>query len=480
MAREVQYQVVLSSGLVVMLSVLVTFGLIKWRRKRREVQTITLQYHLTRKQLEAPATSNSTMDNAMMKVDDFRFRRRSAFFKRIFPRKLHNVDYYHIAGTNGKGSVCELLRCCLVANGHLVGTFTSPHIHTIRERIRIGGDIISMDDFVRHAATLQCDFQNNLWLLPFDKLLAIALLHFAEAGADTIILEVGIGGKYDSTNFIERPPTASIITSISYDHQSLLGNSLEEIAEQKAGIIKPSSVVFTCTSQTDTSMQVLKEVADRNNSDLVLVRAEDKHPYLNITAGNRPSWVLADNIRLVEAVAAHLGLDMKGLQQASWPCRFEVFEVGLQRTPLVIDGAHNEGSMSKLMEQLNERFPHRGVHIVFGAAADKNVEAMLKIAHVASVSLFLVCAPHPRAMYTHELHKILEPEGIKHTHTTKLDNLPVERGLELALQTCAKGDIVLVCGSFLVASRARQWLANEQPSLFSRNDWVHESDVPFT
>ncbi|CAM9115973.1 unnamed protein product [Discosporangium mesarthrocarpum] len=342
--------------------------------------------------------------------------------------------------------------------------------------------MISKADLVHHVTSLQETFDRNPWLIFFDKLLAVALLHFAMADVNALVLEVGIGGKYDSTNFFERPAKASIITHVSYDHQALLGNSLQEISSQKAGIIKPGTVVFSCDSQPDPVRQVIEEVAKAMQVELVLVGPDKQKAFArNVVLKNTlgvPSWVLPDNLALAEAAAACAGLTLKGFDKASWPCRFEVFDVGPMRTKLVIDGAHNEGSVHKLMLTLAERFPGRQVHRVFGAAADKDLVPLIQAVCLGRGSLFLVHAHHPRAANTEELRKRLPAAGVEEgLRVCELKGLAVEKGLELAMQACDNNGVVVVCGSFFVASQAREWLAREYPSLFNICDWVYEADL---
>jgi hypothetical protein len=163
----------------------------------------------------------------------------------------------HIAGTKGKGSTVEFISSSLISSGAKVGVFTSPHIHTARERVKIGRNLISKEDMIRLGTKALEVMSLHSWTMFFDCLLAVSLHYFGENDVDYMVLETGIGGRYDSTNFVSNP-AACVITSISIDHQHLLGNTREEIAVQKAGIIKKNSHVFTPATQTPGVMEVLK------------------------------------------------------------------------------------------------------------------------------------------------------------------------------------------------------------------------------
>lgn len=196
-------------------------------------------------------TSQTTEDlfNARKKKID------ELFQNNPFPSSCKVV---HVAGTKGKGSTVEYISKGLIGNGRSVGVFTSPHMHTARERIRVGKSMISREDMVRYGEeALRC-LNGFSWAVFFDLLLVAALKYFEDRKVEYMVLESGIGGRYDTTNFIGHP-AACVITSISLDHQSLLGETVEEIAWQKAGIIKPNTHVFTPASQLPSVLKVFQE-----------------------------------------------------------------------------------------------------------------------------------------------------------------------------------------------------------------------------
>jgi dihydrofolate synthase/folylpolyglutamate synthase len=182
----------------------------------------------------------------------------------------------HVAGTKGKGSTVEYIAAGMRKHGK-VGVFTSPHLHTARERVRVDSDLISMDDFTRlgvNSLNLAGKYPNsNEWIVFFDYLLTLAIQYFDELGVNSIVLETGIGGRYDSTNFLDSC-AASVITRIGIDHQAMLGDSIEEIAWQKAGIIKEYGHVFTPANQQPSVLEVFRKECELKKATLHLVPVE--------------------------------------------------------------------------------------------------------------------------------------------------------------------------------------------------------------
>eukprot|EP01035_Chromulina_nebulosa_P026975 gene26975-35403_t len=209
-------------------------------------------------------------------ADEALFQKRKQFFLSI--AEMNGVDQsscriIHVAGTKGKGSNVEYISSGLISAGKRVGIFSSPHIHTARERIKIGRNLISIFDFIRIGRETLSLFQTCEWrYVMFDKMLTAALTYFGESKVEYIVLETGIGGRFDSTNFFDHP-AACVITSISLDHQALLGNTLEEIAWQKAGIIKPGADVFTVANQQESVIRIFRQECVKKNAKLHIVDA---------------------------------------------------------------------------------------------------------------------------------------------------------------------------------------------------------------
>ena len=288
----------------------------------------------------------------------------------------------HIAGTNGKGSTAAMVASALTVSGYTTGLYTSPHLHTWRERVRIDGKLISEEEFTTLVARLkpEIDAVNRKAtygrLTTFEILTTLAYAYFALKKADFQVLEVGLGGKFDATNVIQ--PEVCIITSVSFDHTEVLGNSLAEIAAEKAGIIKLGSVVVT-SPQASQVARVIAETCLAYGAELVRVGSDvtwqslsaDLNRQLFRVKGRLESYQLSipflghhqlDNAATAVAaleVLAEKGLGIsrdsiaEGLAQVSWPGRLQI----LSHHPLlVVDGAHNRDSACKLRQALEQYF----------------------------------------------------------------------------------------------------------------------------
>jgi folylpolyglutamate synthase/dihydrofolate synthase len=215
--------------------------------------------------------SRHSVSPQMSSVELFQLRK-TYFLANCFDSEiLRNAKVIHIAGTKGKGSTVEYISAGLRhTKGKRVGVFTSPHLHTARERIKIGTNLISKEDIIRLGEESLEKMGNVRWAVFFDILLSLAMKYFSEQKVDYIVMEAGIGGRFDSTNFIDRSEV-SVITSISLDHQALLGETVEEIAWQKAGIIKRNGNVFTSEFQDAAVLNVIKKQCAEMNATLHIV-----------------------------------------------------------------------------------------------------------------------------------------------------------------------------------------------------------------
>lgn len=207
------------------------------------------------------------------------FNLRKEFFKHVCSsagdgRLLQRAKIIHVAGTKGKGSTVEYISAGLrLGNRGKVGTFTSPHMHSARERIKVGTKLISEADMTRLGNQVLGEMSNVSWAVFFDHLVSLAMKYFSEQKVDYIVMEAGIGGRYDSTNFID-DPAVSVITSISLDHQQLLGETIEKIAWQKAGIIKRNGHVFTPATQEPSVIEVFRKHCEEVDATLHIVPVE--------------------------------------------------------------------------------------------------------------------------------------------------------------------------------------------------------------
>jgi dihydrofolate synthase/folylpolyglutamate synthase len=286
--------------------------------------------------------------------------------------KQRGVRVVHVAGTKGKGSTCSYIAAALHAQGFRVGIFTSPHLHTVRERIKIGPTLITRDDFVRIAEIAIKLMEPLVWPLFFDVSLCMALLYFGEQSVDYIVLETGIGGEYDSTNFIEAP-VASVITNIGLDHQNILGDTIEEIAAQKAGIIKKGRPIFTTSHHPPAVMEVFRTKAAFEQSELHIVPCDASIP---IRLGMKVEYYpQIENICLSAAVLEYLGVSGCGMRQFYWPCRMEQFVV--DGVDIIVDGNHNDESVRLFLDGVRKLRPASTIVVIFGCGTDKNLDLMV-------------------------------------------------------------------------------------------------------
>lgn len=344
-------------------------------------------------------------------------------------RPQDRLRFVHVAGTNGKGSTCAYLDSILRSAGYRVGLFTSPYIESFEERIRVNGENISRRDlnevtlFVkRHAEAIEAATGDHP--TEFELMTAVALEHFARSSCDIVVLEVGLGGRLDSTNVIEAPE-ACVITRIGLDHTALLGNTLSEVAGEKAGILKAGSPVVSWP-QDPEAQRVVEQAADQVGCALC-VPDFDQLELTPCSSGSRvffyrglayETGLLASyqpcNATLAIEAAGLLrerGWDIspdavrEGVARAKWPGRFEV----VASDPLtIIDGGHNPQGADVLAESLSDVLPGRKAVFVMGVLADKDYVAMLQ-AVVDYASAFYTYAPsNPRALSALDLARCVE------------------------------------------------------------------------
>lgn len=333
------------------------------------------------------------------------------------------LNFVHVAGTNGKGSTCVYIASMLTAAGYRTGMFTSPYIIQFEERIRVDGENIPYDDlcdvtsFVRqHAEAMATETGEHP--TEFELMTAVAFEHFARSECDIVVCEVGLGGRLDSTNIISAPEVC-VITRLGLDHTGMLGDTIEAIAHEKAGIIKPGSTVVAWPQDDEAAMRVIREKAESCECELVvpdfdalLVSAIDENGvrafrydgrafFTRLLASYQP-YNAALAIEAVEALRCR-GWEISykpdmtgGIFQASWPGRFEV--VSSQRPVIIVDGGHNPQGAHALADSLRDVFPGQKATFVMSVLADKDYTAMIE--EVLPLASAFVCAtpPNPRAL----------------------------------------------------------------------------------
>mgnify|MGYP003681904216 CR=1 FL=1 len=384
----------------------------------------------------------------------------------------------HIAGTKGKGSTAAMSEACLRAAGYRTGFYTSPHMHTFRERIQVDRRKIAREEVVALVEEVRPLIERTPGVTYFEAITAIGFLHFARSKVEVAVVEVGLGGRLDATNVLT--PDVSVITSLSLDHTYLLGNTLAEIAREKAGIIKPGIPAVSAPQRAE-AIKVLEAVSQERGSSLTEVgRDWDYDPgsadldgqaftARRITGGSSELdgeyWIpLLGRHQLENATNAIAALDImhqrgfrvpikavrEGLRSVYWPGRLEI----LSREPLVVvDGAHNSYSAQVLRRALEEWFPDQRWMLVFGASADKDVAGMLKVLLPISEYTIVTRSDHPRAASPVELADVVAAVGGGAEVSVNVRK-SLRRGL--ALMNPASG--LLVTGStHLVADVHEEW-----------------------
>lgn len=282
-----------------------------------------------------------------------------------------NLDCIHVAGTNGKGSVCSIIASVLKCAGKKVGLYTSPHIFKYNERIQISGKCITDEDFAKYVFEISdLADKNNIDLTEFEILTAVMFKYFADNKVDVVVLETGLGGRFDATNVIKKN-LCSVITHIDYDHTERLGNTLDEIAFEKAGIIKPG-----CPCIVMEGREVYKDVADSKCSMLVMIC-----PMADVSNLALKGVYQQENLSLALAAIQTAFPNIpkavvdEGLRKVKHICRFQY----VPEFNLIIDGAHNPNGIDSLVQSLDFYYPNEKRRYIFGCLKNKDYEKMLGI-----------------------------------------------------------------------------------------------------
>ena len=383
----------------------------------------------------------------------------------------------HITGTKGKGSTAAMITSVLAVQGYRPGLFTSPHLHTFRERIQLNGAPVSESEFAEllEAVWPEVEAINSGDKLgevtTFELLTAMAFLHFHKQGAGFQVIEVGLGGRLDSTNLVQ--PQLSVITSISLDHTRILGDTLEKIAFEKAGIIKQDTPVVT-SPQMEEAMCVLRDVACKRGARLIQTGEEClairvSHHIQGQTLDMFTPWgefrlriPLLGEHQVENAATALVSLQVlaemgfavsgnsisRGFDSVAWPCRMEV----LSREPLLIaDGAHNPYSAGILRRALEDYLDYRRLIYIVGLSNDKNIEGI--VAELAQNAGLVIAAKsrHPRAVSPEEVARLFARHGVEAVASNN-----VADAIKLTLSQAGEGDLTVAAGSLFVAAEARE------------------------
>jgi dihydrofolate synthase/folylpolyglutamate synthase len=381
----------------------------------------------------------------------------------------------HIAGTKGKGSVAVMIAQVLSSSEYKTGLYTSPHLHTLRERISIDGSLISEAEFAAAMAEVKPFIESMKQdatfrqLTYFEAFTALAFAYFKKKQVDFQVLEVGLGGRLDATNMTR--PLVCIITPISLDHTQILGDSLEEIAREKAGIIKPGCWVVL-SPQPEEAASVISDICREKKAKVVQVGKDVtwhktggdlRHQSLEIEGRANKYQVsipLLGDFQLENSAVAIATLEIltsegfdisaaniaRGLARLKWPGRFHI----LQEHPTVlVDGAHNVASMKGLVNNIKAYFAHKRIILVFGTSCDKDIPGIVNELVPLSPQVIVTRTAHSRAAPLPTLAAEFSKRGIE-PETGETVSEAISRALSLAERT----DIICVTGSLFVVAEA--------------------------
>ncbi len=388
----------------------------------------------------------------------------------------------HIAGTKGKGSTAAMIASILTHSGYRTGLYTSPHLLNIRERIQVDGQLIAEDEFARLTAMIKPEVEavnargDFGALTTFEILTALAFACFREREIAYQVLETGLGGRLDATNVVK--PQVCVITSISYDHMDVLGDTLTKIAGEKAGIIKPGSIAVSAP-QSPEAMKVIKDVCQQKGVRLVRVGNDvawqrksfcpegqsfeiqglrdeyqlsvplvGEHQLENAAAAVAAAEVLAElGARITRKTIA------RGIAHVSWPGRLQI----LRRKPwVIVDGAHNGDSMRRLVVALKQYFSFGKAVVIFGASSDKNIAAM--VAELVSFPdrVIVTCSHHPRALAVERLVDEFSKQGMM-PETSENVATAVARSLSIA----GPDDLICATGSLFLVAEVMEYMLKQ-------------------
>ncbi len=400
----------------------------------------------------------------------------------------------HVAGTKGKGSVSAMVEACLRAAGLKTGLYTSPHLQRFTERVQTDGQEIPPAQVAAMVERLRPQVEKVAGLTTYELITALGFLYFAEQRVDCAVIEVGLGGRLDATNVIR--PLVSVITSISYDHMHLLGDSLSDIAREKGGIIKPGVPVVVSPQQYEVE-RVLETIAKERGAELHMVGRDwlyapgrrdlsgqvlyiwsaDEQPLMEayIESAGDDEWApprftipLLGYHQIVNAATAYGTLQLarrqgmpvgmpaieQGLRSVHWPGRFQVLA---QQPVVVVDSAHNRDSALKLRLALDDYFPGQPVTLIFGASADKDIAGMMAELTPRVARMIVTQAAHPRSADPQVLEDFGRRYGLQVERV-----VPVAQALRHALQRALPDEVILATGSlFVVGEVLTSWEQTE-------------------
>ncbi len=386
----------------------------------------------------------------------------------------NSLKFIHVAGTNGKGSFCAMLTSILIQSGLKVGTFTSPFITRFNERMKVNGEDIS-DHTLAELTSYICPYAENMKEKPteFELITGIAMEYFKREACDLVILECGMGGRLDSTNVISTP-VLSVITGISLDHTAFLGNTVAEIAFEKAGIIKNNTPVLYCGNDPVAKEVILRTAKEKNaplhtvdRKGLSIEKADlsgtvfswDKYKMLSLPLLGSYQPQNAQNVLKAIELLNEIGFQIQpeaiaeGLKKVKWPARFEL----VSKSPIILcDGGHNPEGVDSAIESAKMYFKNKKIILICGVMADKDYHYMASKMSEIAKEVFCITPNNPRALSADDFAKVFTDLGIPSTPSSS----PTE-ALKTAIDSAKKEDLPILClGSLYMYSEIISALKN--------------------
>ncbi len=381
----------------------------------------------------------------------------------ILGNPQRDLKCIHVAGTNGKGSVSCMLSNILCAKGYKVGLNTSPYIEVFNERLSICGECISADKLIYYTNLVADAIEklNNIKPIEFEIITAIGFLYFRDEKCDYAVIECGIGGLYDSTNVIENP-SLCVICSLDFDHTEILGDSIEEIAYQKAGIIKDNSKVVLHPFVCDKAFKVIEKTANEKNSSLY--KAKDNFEVIKESLDGTCAFIdgidvnlsllgtyQISNASLAVKGARVLGIEdeyiKKGIENARWKCRFELVD-----DKTIIDGAHNYQGVCAFCQSVEKYIPDENKVFIIGMLNDKDFDMSSKILSSLKGQFVVTDVPSARQTNAQSVYECIK----KHIPDAKY--IPdCKEAYTYARSICGDG-FVCIAGSLYLAGAMRTYI----------------------
>jgi dihydrofolate synthase/folylpolyglutamate synthase len=379
----------------------------------------------------------------------------------------------HIAGTKGKGSVAAMIASVLTNSGYRTGLYTSPHLHTFNERIRVDGELIADEEITALVEKLQPEEQavneRSAYgkLTTFELITVLGFMYFDLKKVDFQVIEVGLGGRLDATNVVR--PEVSVITTIGFDHMEVLGNTIPEIAAEKAGIIRQDGIVVS-SSQVDEAEKVISRVCGEKNAELIKVGSDvtfqgneynvdyqkfqvngrlDRYELTIPLIGDHQLMNAATAVAALEVLAEKGSAITKesmrdGLAKVNWPGRLQV----LSKKPLLlVDGAHTPESVRKMRESLEKYFTFDKAIVIIGSSSDKDIAGIVEELTPLFKKAVITRSIHPRSMPADTIVKEFRRRGVQTVVVEDFSEV-----LSVALSMAGENDLVCATGSLFIVA----------------------------